>query len=160
MNVVAYMSITGSRQGLISQNAFTPDSLGNRYQEGHEDEIFIETYSYGSSVPTDENGFIKGTRQHQSLNIVKPIDSASPLLFEALNKGETLSNIELKLYRTSYEGKPEQFFTITLTDAIITSIQTMDNQEDIDFRYRRIELRHEVSSTSSSDDLRTGVKST
>ena len=73
MNVVAYMSITGSNQGLISQNAFTPESVGNRYQRGHENEIFIETYSYGSSIPTDENGFIAGIRQHQSLNIVKPV---------------------------------------------------------------------------------------
>ena len=86
------------------------------------------------------------------------MDSASPLLFEALNKGETLPNIELKLYRTSYAGKPEQYFTIILTDAIITSIQTANSVENIDFRYRKIELRHEASSTSSSDDLRTGVK--
>ncbi|PHR72662.1 MAG: type VI secretion system tube protein Hcp [Arcobacter sp.] len=152
-----YMSIKGSTQGLITEGAFTPESVGNRYQNGHEDEMLIESYSYGSSIPTDENGFISGIRKHHSLNILKVTDRSSPLLFEALNKGETLNEIELRLYRTSYEGKPEHYFTIELSDAVITNLSTNNALESIDFRYRKIELRHEISSTSSSDDLRMGM---
>ncbi|MGU0977937.1 hypothetical protein ACSEQX_14310, partial [Pseudomonas aeruginosa] len=35
----AYMSITGTKQGLITAGAFTEDSVGNTYQEGHEDQV-------------------------------------------------------------------------------------------------------------------------
>lgn len=158
-----FMIIEGSAQGLITEGAFTPESVGNKYQDGHEDSILIESFNYGSSVPTDTNGRITGTRVHESISIIKPIDRTTPLLFEALNKGETLTTIELKLYRTSYEGKPEHYFTITLTDAIISDIHVEnslnDVEEHIDFRYRKIDLRHEVSATSSFDDLRIGVNS-
>ena len=36
-----FMTIEGKTQGLISEGAFTPESVGNLYQEGHEDEIKI-----------------------------------------------------------------------------------------------------------------------
>jgi len=154
-----FMTIEGSTQGLITEGAFTAESVGNRYQEGHEDSILLETYNYGSSIPTDENGRISGVRIHDSLSIVKYFDRSSPLLFEALNKGETLTKIQLKLYRTSYSGKPEHYFTIVLSDAVIVNLNVANENESIDFRYRKIELRHEVSATSSFDDLRAGVKS-
>lgn len=158
MNTSSFMKILGSTQGLITEGNFTPESVGNKYQEGHENEIFIESYSYGSSIPTDSNGFIAGQRKHQSLRITKPIDRSSPLLFEALNKGETLPIIELKLYRISYEGKPEHYYTIELSDAVITNLLVSNSIENIEFRYRKIELRHEISSTSSADDLRSSIK--
>lgn len=158
MNIAAFMHIEGSTQGVITEGAFTPESVGNKYQDGHENEIYIESYNYGSTLPTDENGFISGLRKHQSLSITKPLDRSSPLLFEALNKGETLKKIQLRLYRTSYVGKPEQYFTVELTDAVIINLSTVNSNEAIDFRYRKIELRHEISSTSSSDDLRSSLK--
>ncbi|MBX5536272.1 type VI secretion system tube protein Hcp, partial [Pseudomonas aeruginosa] len=35
MATPAYMSITGTKQVLITAGAFTEDSVGNTYQEGH-----------------------------------------------------------------------------------------------------------------------------
>jgi type VI secretion system secreted protein Hcp len=35
MDTSYYMSITGEKQGLITADAFTADSVGNIYQEGH-----------------------------------------------------------------------------------------------------------------------------
>lgn len=37
MPTPAYLSITGVKQGLITAGTFTQDSVGNIYQEGHED---------------------------------------------------------------------------------------------------------------------------
>ncbi|GKW17185.1 hypothetical protein PEC301937_31340 [Pectobacterium carotovorum subsp. carotovorum] len=34
-----YTSINGQKQGLISSGCSTLDSIGNRYQTGHEDQI-------------------------------------------------------------------------------------------------------------------------
>ncbi len=41
MATPAYMSITGTKQGLITAGAFTEDSVGNTYQEGHEDQVMV-----------------------------------------------------------------------------------------------------------------------
>ncbi len=38
MAQVSYIKITGSKQGLITKSATTADSIGNTYQEGHEDQ--------------------------------------------------------------------------------------------------------------------------
>ena len=156
----SFMKIVGIKQGLISDGAFTPESVGHVYQEGHEDEIYIESYNCGSTLPTNENGFISGTRVHKSLSVTKLVDKSSPLLMEALNKGETLSEVELKLYRTSYTGMPQHYFTIALTDAVVSSLDLLQSRENVDFRYRKIEFRHETASTSSSDDLRIGPEAT
>ena len=39
MPTPAFISIEGSNQGKITAGAFTEDSVGNVYVEGHEDEI-------------------------------------------------------------------------------------------------------------------------
>ncbi len=158
-----FMTIKGSTQGLISEGAFTPESVGNIYQNGHEDEIFIKTFNYGSAVPVNTaTGQPSGRRTHEPLSIVKHLDKSSPLLAEALNKGETLTHIELKIYRTAYTGKQEHFYTIALEDAIVVDINALNTEEEgvfenVNFVYRKISLRHETASTSSSDDIRTGA---
>ncbi|WP_324171607.1 Hcp family type VI secretion system effector [Sulfurimonas sp.] len=157
-----FMTIIGSTQGLISEGAFTPDSVGNIYQNGHEDEISIETFNYGSSIPINiATGQPNGQRILSPLSIVKLLDKSSPLLSEALNNGETLKKVEIKAYRTSYMGREEHFYTIILEDAIITNINATNTKngptEHVTFSYRKRVLRHEIASTSSSDDIRTGV---
>ena len=76
-------------------------------------------------------------------------------------KGETLTHIELKIYRTAYTGKQEHFYTIALEDAIVVDINALNTEEgvfeNVNFVYRKITLRHETASTSSSDDIRTGA---
>ena len=39
MPTPAFISIEGATQGIITQGAFTEDSVGNIYIEGHEDEV-------------------------------------------------------------------------------------------------------------------------
>jgi type VI secretion system secreted protein Hcp len=159
-----FMTVKGSTQGLISEGAFTPESVGNIYQNGHENEIFINSYDYGASTPVNRSsGQPMGQRTHDFLNILKLVDKSSPLLFEAHNKGETLTYVELKAYRISYLGKQEHFYTIALEDARIVNLNSssslgMEPTEIISFSYRKIELRHEIASTSSSDDIRVGAK--
>ncbi|MGE7958209.1 type VI secretion system tube protein TssD, partial [Pseudomonas sp. NPDC089530] len=46
MATPAYISITGEKQGLITAGAFTADSVGNTYQEGHEDQAMVQAFSH------------------------------------------------------------------------------------------------------------------
>ncbi|MDR9866212.1 type VI secretion system tube protein TssD, partial [Pseudomonas baetica] len=44
MATPAYMSVTGEKQGLITAGAFTADSVGNTFQEGHEDQVMVQAF--------------------------------------------------------------------------------------------------------------------
>jgi type VI secretion system secreted protein Hcp len=142
-------------------------SVGNVYQEGHEDECLVQGFSHCIRLPCDiQSGQPTGQRRHYALRITKTVDKSSPLIFKALTGGERLLKVELKLYRTSAQGLMEHYYTFILEDAIIVNIRTyMPNcqnpanayythMEDVDFTYRKLTKNHEVSCTSESDDWR------
>ncbi|NOR56491.1 MAG: type VI secretion system tube protein Hcp, partial [Sulfurovum sp.] len=57
------------------------------------------------------SGQPSGQRVHAPYVVTKVLDKASPLLMNALVTGETLTKIEIKKYRTNYEGKLEHYYT-------------------------------------------------
>ena len=149
MPTPAYLTIEGTKQGLITAGTFTEDSVGNIFQEGHEDQALVQGY--------------------KPLMITKVFDKSSPLIFNALTSGERLSKCRLEWYRTSATGTQEHYFTIELHDAIIVDVQSQmpncqdpnmahfTHLEDVYFTYRKIVWTHEVSGTSGSDDWRTPI---
>jgi type VI secretion system secreted protein Hcp len=170
MPTPAYLSIEGATQGNITEGAFTEDSVGNVYQEGHENEILVEAFSHTVTVPTDpQSGAPTGQRVHKPLTITKVFDKSSPMLYTALSSGERLPKCEIKWWRTSSSGTQEHYFTIKLEDAIITNITArmpncqdpsqahFTHLEDVSFSYRKITWTHEVGSTSGEDDWRAPV---
>jgi type VI secretion system secreted protein Hcp len=168
MPTPAYMTIEGETQGAITQGAFTEDSVGNTWQEGHEDEFLVQAYNHVVEIPRDpQSGQPSGQRVHKPLTVTKVFDKCSPLLYNALTSGEKLPTCEIKWYRTSGSGTQEHYFTMKLTDAIIVDIKgympncqdpgnaSFTHLEDISFSYRAIEWTHEIGGTSGSDDWRT-----
>lgn len=147
MPTPAFMTLHGSRQGLISAGAFTEPSVGNSYQNGREDKIMVQAFSHGILLP---NGAGAGRRMHKPLVITKTIDKASPLIQVALCSGERLSKCCLEFYRTSAHGTQEHFYTIELEDAQIVSAEVfmpdcqdpvtahLTQREKVHFSYRRI----------------------
>ena len=53
MPTPCYISITGQTQGNITAGAFTADSVGNIYVQGHEDEMLVQEFLHNVTVPTD-----------------------------------------------------------------------------------------------------------
>ena len=168
MPTPAYLTIEGETQGAITSGAFTADSVGNIWQEAHQDEILVEAFSHNVTVPTDpQSGQPTGQRVHKPLTITKIFDKSSPLLYQALTRGERLTQCVLKWFRTSPQGVQEHYFTMTLEDAIIIDIRSympncqdpnsssFTHLEDVSFSYRRIDWEHVVSGTQGSDDWRT-----
>ncbi|RIJ07628.1 Hcp family type VI secretion system effector [Pseudomonas sp. 91RF] len=161
MPTPAFMTIHGSRQGLISAGAFTEASVGNSYQTGREDKIMLQSLSHGIVVP---RGAGAGRRLHKPLVITKTLDKASPLIQIAMCSGELLSKCRVELYRTSAHGTQEHFYTIELEDALIVSAEVLmpdcqdpgvshlTQREKVQFSYRRIYWRHEISRTMGSDE--------
>ena len=167
MPTPAYLTIEGAKQGPITSGTFTEDSVGNIFQEGHEDEIMVQAFKHQVIIPRDpQSGQPTGQRVHQPLTITKVFDKSSPLLYEALTSGERLNTCIIKWYRTSSSGTQEHYFTIELEDAIIVDIAAympncqdpglshFTHLEDISFTYRKITWTHEVAGTSGEDDWR------
>lgn len=172
MATPAYMSVTGEKQGLITAGAFTADSVGNIYQEGHEDQVMVQAFSHQVIIPRDpQSGQPTGQRVHKALCITKVFDKSSPLLLSALTSGEKMSEVTIEWYRTSASGTQELYYTTKLEDAIIVEIKDymhncqdpanshFTHLEDVHFTYRKITWTHEVSGTSGSDDWRSPVAS-
>lgn len=63
MPTPCYISITGQTQGNITAGAFTADSVGNIYVQGHEDEMLVQEFLHNVTVPTDpQSGQPSGQR--------------------------------------------------------------------------------------------------
>ncbi|NNA18439.1 Hcp family type VI secretion system effector [Pseudomonas lundensis] len=167
MATPAYMSVTGEKQALITNEAFTADSVGNSYQEGHENQVMVQAFSHQVIIPRDpQSGQPTGQRVHKPVCVTKVFDKASPLLWAALTSGERMSEVVIQWYRTSANGTQEHYYTTKLEDAIIVEIngymhncQDPENAhfthlEDVHFTYRKITWTHEVCGTSGSDDWR------
>ena len=167
MPVQAYMTIEGATQGAITAGVNTAESMGNKYQQDHADELTVIGFEHNIMIPRDpQSGQPTGQRVHNPLIFTKRYDKSSPLLYEALCRGERLVTVEIKWYRTTMEGTMEHYFTHKLEDALIVDIQAImelttntelgfrDHEEKISMTYRKIEWEHEVAGTAGSDDWR------
>ena len=161
MPTPAYLTIKGNSQGLITAGALGKESLGNAWQQGHEDQILVQALSHGILVP---NGAKSGQRMHKPLIITKVLDKSSPLINNALCNGETLSVCEVKWYRPSSSAGLEHFYTMELHGAVIIAVdlimphcQTLETAhftqlETVHFAYQEIRWCHEIAGTSGSDN--------
>ncbi|EEV5967770.1 type VI secretion system tube protein Hcp [Escherichia coli] len=128
MPTPCYISITGQTQGNITAGAFTADSVGNIYVQGHEDEMLVQEFLHNVTVPTDpQSGQPAGQRAHKPFIFTVALNKAVPLMYNALASDEMLPTTELHWWRTSVEGKQEHYFTTRLTtiQTGTTRIQTV-----------------------------------
>ncbi|MEY0247748.1 Hcp family type VI secretion system effector [Morganella morganii] len=171
MPTPCYISIEGKTQGNITAGAFTAESVGNIYVQGHEDEMLMQQFDHIVTVPTDpQSGQPSGQRAHRPFKFTVALNKAVPLLYNALAAGEMLPKVQLKWYRTSVEGKQEHFFTTSLEDATIVNIDCkmphcQDPQKtdytqliEVSLSYRKIDWEHTVAGTSGADDWRAPIE--
>lgn len=135
---------------MISRGASTIDSIGNKYQIGHEDEILI--FEFSSNISISQNV------SFQPIDIRKPIDKSSPLLAQALTNNEILT-CNFSFYRTSMSGGVELYYKIKLTEASITNLNCFypnsvthnDSQpeESLSIRFKSVVWEHVTAGTSS-----------
>ncbi|MDC9582704.1 Hcp family type VI secretion system effector [Xenorhabdus sp. PR6a] len=149
MSHIIYLSLKGKKQGLISAGCSTPESIGNRYQKGREDQIQVLSLNHSMSCDQNVN--------HQPVSFVKPIDKSSPLLAMAID-GNELLDASFVHYRTSQMGQLEFFYEIKLTSATIVDISynyphsINDNgaipHEVVMLDYKSISCNHIAAGTS------------
>ncbi|MBG5928587.1 MULTISPECIES: Hcp family type VI secretion system effector [Providencia] len=148
MSYLIYLSLQGDKQGLISTGCSSKDSIGNRYQLGHENEI--QVIGLNHSMTRTQNS------SHHPIQILKPIDKSSPLLGVALNNNELFSAV-FYFYRTSGQGGLEKFYELKLTKASLVEVScvypnSINNNELMPYekllmKYESISWRHLMSGT-------------
>ena len=153
----SYMTIIGKKQGLISAGCSSQDSIGNKCQAGHEDEIMVLACSHNMAAGND--GTTSGGRgKHMPVVITKNIDKSTPLLASALHEGEEVE-CKINFYRTSPAGFHEKYFTVMLGGGRIANLSVQvphaihmgdaQPQEFMAIRYREISWVHHQASTSA-----------
>ncbi|MDR0219626.1 MAG: Hcp family type VI secretion system effector [Enterobacteriaceae bacterium] len=144
-----YATIKGKKQGIISAGCSTFDSIGNKYQAGHENEILVVSFEHEITRAGNVN--------HRPVSFIKPIDKSSPLLGIAISNNEELE-LEFFFYRTSNSGGNELYYSVKLQKATIErfnvcyphSINHNEHQpeEMISIKYASITWQHHVAGTS------------
>lgn len=145
-----YLVLKGKSQGLISAGCSSQDSIGNRYQLGHEDEIQVIGANYGA--------FREQNASYKPVVFTKPIDKSSPLLSVALDQNEVLE-ASFIFYRTSQNGQLEKYYEVKLTGVSLIEISDIfpdsikDNEsmpfQRIQMKYESISRSHLMANTSS-----------
>lgn len=147
-----YMTITGKAQGLISAGCSTQDSIGNKCQLGHRDEIMVLSLNHVMEHLGNSN-----RATHQPIVITKNIDKSSPLLAQAMSNRESV-DCKITFYRVSPKGIQERFYTIEVMGARISRLvvdmphalfeSDEEAQEQVSIRYRDISWVHHVAGTT------------
>ena len=144
-----YLRISGKSQGNISAGCSSYDSIGNKYQSAHTDEILVVSVSFDISRMQNLS--------HAPISITKHVDKSTPLLLTAITNNDVLS-CEIDYYRTSNSGTQEKYMTIMLTNASIVNYSQIHantlTQSDalpsevITLRYESITCNHIMAGTS------------
>ncbi len=145
----AYLKLKGQKQGSIK---------GSVTQKGNEGAIKVLAISHELVSPRDAaTGLPTGKRQHKPLVITKEIDKSTPLLNAVLTNNENIPTWELAVNLPNGKGGEALAYTIKLTDASITSIRTVTDDdgnllEQVSFTYKKIEWVWVNGGITAEDD--------
>lgn len=119
--------------------------------------MIVEEYSHGVSVPEGTTGRTRGQREHEPFTIRKRIDAATPLLYQALARSETIPTVTLRIPMSRAAQGPTM--TITLTAARIIAIEASASgnalpTEEVSFNYEKIKWESSEGGTSFEDNWR------
>jgi type VI secretion system secreted protein Hcp len=112
------MNMILSKQGQV-KGSITKKGSGLDYGKG----IECHAFEYAVTGQYDAgSGQLSGRRTHKPVTIVREVDSASPLLWQALCTNEGFVTATLSFARPSSGGKLTLAYTIELTNGTISNV--------------------------------------
>ena len=156
MALNAYLKLSGSKQGEIK---------GSVTQKGREGQIMVTATDHEVFYSKDPaTGLPTGKRQHKPFRITKDVDRSSPLLYMAMINNEDITTWELRFWTSSATGAEEQYYTVKLTNALISDVvfhmpntrnpdfSKYPESEEIFFIYQKIQWIWTDGDLSAQDD--------
>lgn len=143
----------------------TCDSQGDISGDSSRQNGAIEVLGFSHSVvsPRDAaSGLPTGKRQHKPITITKPVDKATPKLYQGLSMNENCGNVRLEFFKPDSTGKTVNFYSIELLNAHIVSISTYQSdgqapREHVSFTYQKIIWTWEDGGITFEDDWQSPV---
>lgn len=156
MALTAYMAVTADNQGEIK---------GDCQQGGDKkDKIILYSIDHKVEIPKDTHtGLPTGQRIHQAFTVLKHKDQSSPKLFQMCCTGEQ-GKVEILYFRVIKQGGEENYFKITLEDAIIVNMREFTpttflpengpyrDMEEVSFSYSKITWSYVDGNIEFTDD--------
>ena len=152
MAVHGYMKLEGKKQNLISAGCSTKESIGNKSQTAHADEIMVLACTH--DLANLEN---LDKPSHSPILITKFVDKSSPLLARALAQREEV-NATIDFYRTAGAAGLVKFYSVTLNGGMIVGLTfdlphvlhepDAEAQEHLALRYQDISWTNHLANTS------------
>ena len=101
---------------------------------GREGSSEVMEFDHDVYIPTDaNNGRLTGVRVHRPVKLVKSYDAASPYLYRACCKGQTLKEVEIKWFEIDETGAEKEYFTHKLENVKVSEVRAvMPNTKDPD----------------------------
>ncbi|AET90708.1 hcp protein [Burkholderia sp. YI23] len=137
---------------------------GSNKVQGHEGKILVQAVDHTIEIPkSPQTGLPTGKRVHGAMTITKEIDKSSPKLFQALTSGEQMKDVSLEFYRVSPKGTEEKYYTVKLSNAILTNMKSwtpnaldpnnkqIGHMEDLAFTYEKISWTYEPDGIEAED---------
>lgn len=156
MAMTSYLKLEGMNQGAIE---------GDCTQKGREKLILVYGVEHSIEIPRDTHtGLPTGQRIHFPYTIIKHIDSASPLLYQACASGEQMKTWILDFYQINEKGQETLYFQVQLEQAIVVKIRCYKpltfleenkpyhDMEEISFTYSKITWSHKTANKEAIDD--------
>jgi len=144
-----YVTIKGKQQGLISAGCSTLNSIGNRYQAAHKDQIMVLSFEHALTRAKNVN--------HGPISFIKLIDKSSPLFGIAISANEELE-MKFDFFRTSASGVNDIYYSVTVRKAYLHGISLIyphaidhagdQPEEMISVNYQSITWEHIKAGTS------------
>lgn len=115
------------------------DVKGDVAEAGREGAILIWGWSHEIKSPRDAaSAQATGRRTYEPIVIRKRIDQSSPVLARAFKEKLKITSLILELPDPSAAASEEQYFSIQLENANISSIRQEGGTEEIGFGYDRM----------------------
>jgi type VI secretion system secreted protein Hcp len=125
---------------------------GEAVSQGHQDDIVVSGWNWGLTAGS-ALGDTQATarRSYSALTVHKGVDSASTALMSALATNDEVKEAKLSLRRAG--GEQDDFFTITLKGARITSLQHSGDddgstRETVTIAFTEVEVEYRPQKTT------------
>jgi type VI secretion system secreted protein Hcp len=104
-----------------------PDLKGESMDREHNQWIELSSLRHQMHQPTSPTASTSGGHateraEHGDLALLKELDSASPMLYQALSGGTTFQSAQIDLYRDAGDGKRLKYLEIQLKNVLISQI--------------------------------------
>jgi type VI secretion system secreted protein Hcp len=130
----------------------SPELKGESMDKEHSQWIELDAINHQMFQPRSASastagGHAVGRTEHGDIIVTKEIDSASPMLYQALSGGTTFQSAQIDIYRAAGDGRRVKYLEISLKNVLVSHVTfAIDGGplplESLSLRYAAIQWKY------------------